>query len=65
MGRNPWYWFCESLDPDGLSLGQKALNTIPVPIGQSVGDGLSYPTNPRFSDDGIWRPRSQWPTEYQ
>jgi len=36
-----------------------------LPIGKSVGDGLSYPTNPRFSEDGRWRRRSEWPAELQ
>lgn len=32
-----------------------------LPIGHSLGDGLSYPRNPRFDPDGRWRRRSQWP----
>ncbi|KAF9512155.1 hypothetical protein BS47DRAFT_1466052 [Hydnum rufescens UP504] len=35
------------------------------PIGSTIGNGLSYPMNPRFSEDGRWRPRSEWPTEYR
>lgn len=34
-----------------------------VPIGKSEGDGLTYPTNPRFDADGRWRRRSEWPAE--
>ncbi|KAG9015877.1 hypothetical protein FRB90_004337 [Tulasnella sp. 427] len=33
------------------------------PIGQSEADGLSYPINPRFTEDGRWRRRSEWPQE--
>ncbi|KAF8588037.1 zf-DHHC-domain-containing protein [Ramaria rubella] len=32
-----------------------------LPIGRSLGDGLTYPTNPRFDHDGRWRRRSEWP----
>jgi len=33
------------------------------PIGSSVNDGLSFPTNPRFDAEGRWRPRLEWPAE--
>lgn len=36
-----------------------------LPIGRSQSDGLSYPVNPRFSADGRWRRRSEWPVELQ
>ncbi|PFH50212.1 hypothetical protein AMATHDRAFT_145711 [Amanita thiersii Skay4041] len=34
-----------------------------LPIGRSLNDGLTYPVNPRFDDDGRWRRRSEWPSE--
>ncbi|EJU04195.1 zf-DHHC-domain-containing protein [Dacryopinax primogenitus] len=34
-----------------------------LPIGRSQSDGLSYPVNPRFSPEGRWRRRSEWPVE--
>lgn len=33
------------------------------PIGHSEADGLSYPINPRFTPDGRWRRRTEWPAE--
>jgi len=31
------------------------------PIGTTRDQGLEYPRNPRFNDDGQWLPRKQWP----
>lgn len=36
-----------------------------LPIGQSLGDGLDYPRNPRFDPDGRWRRRFEWPDGLQ
>jgi len=36
-----------------------------LPIGRSQSDGLSYPVNRRFSPDGRWRRRSEWPVDLQ
>ncbi|KAI1790547.1 zf-DHHC-domain-containing protein [Ganoderma leucocontextum] len=36
-----------------------------LPVGQSPDDGLSYAVNPRFDEEGRWRPRSEWPKELQ
>ncbi|KAL5525073.1 hypothetical protein ACEPAF_8942 [Sanghuangporus sanghuang] len=36
-----------------------------LPVGKSEGDGLTYPTNPRFDRDGRWRRRHEWPPELQ
>ncbi|KAF5326794.1 hypothetical protein D9619_004046 [Psilocybe cf. subviscida] len=41
-------------------MGKSWLGWI-LPIGRPMGDGLSYPVNPRFDDDGRWRRRSEWP----
>ncbi|KNZ76633.1 Palmitoyltransferase PFA3 [Termitomyces sp. J132] len=34
-----------------------------LPIGKSLNDGLTYPVNPRFDAQGIWRKRAEWPRE--
>jgi len=34
-----------------------------LPLGRTAGDGLTYPTNPRFDEEGRWRRRSEWPAE--
>lgn len=34
-----------------------------LPIGRSLNDGLTYPVNPRFDEQGIWRRRVEWPQE--
>ncbi|GLB44476.1 putative DHHC palmitoyltransferase family protein [Lyophyllum shimeji] len=34
-----------------------------LPIGKSLNDGLTYPVNPRFDEQGIWRRRVEWPQE--
>jgi len=31
------------------------------PIGAAEHDGLDYPVNPRFDDQGRWRRREEWP----
>ncbi|KIJ41148.1 hypothetical protein M422DRAFT_256000 [Sphaerobolus stellatus SS14] len=34
-----------------------------LPIGRSLGDGLSFTQNPRFDEQGRWRRRREWPAE--
>ncbi|TFK36057.1 DHHC palmitoyltransferase-domain-containing protein [Crucibulum laeve] len=34
-----------------------------LPIGRSLSDGLDYPVNPRFDEQGRWRRRAEWPEE--
>ncbi|KAH7924201.1 zf-DHHC-domain-containing protein [Leucogyrophana mollusca] len=34
-----------------------------LPIGRRQGDGLTYPTNPRFDAEGRWRRRREWPSD--
>jgi len=34
-----------------------------LPIGHGEADGLTYPINPRFTPDGRWRRRAEWPQE--
>jgi len=36
-----------------------------LPIGRSMGDGLQYPVNPRFDEEGRWKRRVDWPKELQ
>ncbi|KAL8292564.1 hypothetical protein RQP46_001176 [Phenoliferia psychrophenolica] len=43
----------------------KARERIPIPASPTPDDGLSYVPNPRFSKEGVWRPRRQWPRELQ
>jgi len=33
------------------------------PVGRGLGDGLTYPVNPRFDEEGRWRRRAEWPEE--
>lgn len=33
-----------------------------LPVGKSKNDGLSYPVNPRFTQNGRWRERKDWPS---
>lgn len=39
------------------------LHLILVPIGRGLSDGLTYPVNPRFDEEGRWRSRAEWPEE--
>ncbi len=34
-----------------------------VPLGRHPNDGLSFPMNPRFGREGVWRRRNEWPAE--
>jgi len=34
-----------------------------LPIGKSPGDGMTFPRNPRFDQEGRWRRRRDWPEE--
>ncbi|GAA6002439.1 hypothetical protein JCM10207_001119 [Rhodosporidiobolus poonsookiae] len=36
---------------------------LPIPAKPDRNDGLSYTPNPRFSPEGIWRKRREWPKE--
>lgn len=37
--------------------------SVPIPASPKGDDGLSYVPNPRFSKDGMWRMRAEWPEE--
>lgn len=34
-----------------------------VPVGKHPNDGLDFPMNPRFGDEGVWRKRQEWPSD--
>ncbi|KAI5476748.1 vacuole protein, palmitoyltransferase domain containing [Pseudohyphozyma bogoriensis] len=36
---------------------------LPIPASPKGDDGLSYVPNPRFSKEGLWRMRAEWPAE--
>lgn len=36
-----------------------------LPVGRGLEDGLSFPTNPRFDNQGRWRRRRDWPSDLQ
>lgn len=67
MGHKVHEWLCEwflsSLRSGGTLIRAFRDTAIPVPIGRSDGDGVTYPTNPRFDREGRWRPRKEWPPE--
>ena len=45
------------------SLRLTDVETSAVPIGTAADKGVDFPRNPRFSADGAWLPRKQWPPE--
>ncbi|SCZ99567.1 BZ3500_MvSof-1268-A1-R1_Chr3-1g06106 [Microbotryum saponariae] len=58
MGKGRWGWFL-------LSTLIASAWTVPIPATPKMDDGLSYVPNPRFSKEGIWMKRDQWPQELQ
>ncbi|SCV71227.1 BQ2448_2815 [Microbotryum intermedium] len=38
---------------------------LPIPATPKMDDGLSYVPNPRFSKEGVWMKREQWPKDFQ
>jgi len=56
MGKSKLGWFCAS------GVRNAADRAVPIPI-RDGRDGLSYPVNPRFTPDGVQRPREHWPAE--
>lgn len=34
-----------------------------LPLGKHPNDGLCFPMNPRFGEEGVWRKRDDWPAE--
>lgn len=61
MGKAKLGWFRASVSP----LAERGLMGVAVPIRAKPvhDDGLSYVPNPRFSKEGLWRIRKEWPKE--
>lgn len=36
-----------------------------VPVGRPLGDGVHFPSNPRFGSNGEWLRKEHWPRELQ
>ncbi|KAG2078412.1 zf-DHHC-domain-containing protein [Suillus decipiens] len=34
-----------------------------LPVGRGLEDGVNFPTNPRFDNQGRWRRRNEWPSD--
>jgi len=62
MGDDVLTWICEYV-VFGWDLIDVFISL--VPIGRSKGDGLAYPVNPRFDEEGRWRRRKEWPVDLQ
>lgn len=60
MGQSIWSWFREFRSPIVHPPAQ-LIRSSQVPIGKPENDGLDYPVNPRFDDQGRWRRRAEWP----
>uniref|UniRef100_V5GP88 Palmitoyltransferase n=2 Tax=Kalmanozyma brasiliensis (strain GHG001) TaxID=1365824 RepID=V5GP88_KALBG len=46
----------------GQALGESVWLWV-LPLGKHPNDGLSFPMNPRFGEQGVWRKRDEWPAE--
>ncbi|CDO68748.1 hypothetical protein BN946_scf184989.g14 [Trametes cinnabarina] len=60
---HPW-WLGSARRNWEATMGDRAWMWF-LPIGKSPDDGLSYELNPRFDNEGRWRPRKEWPKELQ
>lgn len=67
MGTNKLRWFRTSLSSDCPRRvpSSDPASIVPLPARPTPDDGLSYVPNPRFSPEGFWRPRREWPAELQ
>jgi palmitoyltransferase len=65
MGENKLRWFRTSLPPHRPRrvASTDPASIVPLPARPTPDDGLSYVPNPRFSPEGFWRPRREWPEE--
>jgi len=61
MGQSIWCWFREFRGPVILPPRSYLPILFKVPVGKAENDGLDYPVNPRFDDQGRWRRRAEWP----
>ena len=61
-----WPFFLSQLFPPFTVVmlnDSSLLCLILVPVGRGLSDGLTYPVNPRFDEEGRWRRRADWPEE--
>ncbi|KAK4704989.1 hypothetical protein P7C70_g1218, partial [Phenoliferia sp. Uapishka_3] len=67
LGREGNLWWLGSRRANWVMvMGENKLGWfLPIPASPTPDDGLSYVPNPRFSKDGLWRPRKEWPRELQ
>ena len=65
MGRKKWGWIRMCSRRLGIAFTKMRLPLLIVPIGRSLGNGLTYPVNPRFDRDGRWRRRAEWPDGFR
>ncbi|KAG0142979.1 hypothetical protein CROQUDRAFT_661857 [Cronartium quercuum f. sp. fusiforme G11] len=61
---NPW-WINPKFNFE-MVMGKFKFGWIfPISAKPNLDTGLNYTLNPRYSNDGIWRKRNEWPIEYQ
>ena len=58
MGKDLLGWMCE------CNAGTP-LNPTSVPLGRPLGNGIHFPSNPRFGPNGEWMKRRDWPQDLQ
>ncbi|GAA5823556.1 hypothetical protein JCM10212_003181 [Sporobolomyces blumeae] len=65
LGREGNLWWLGSARKNWeMVMGERKIAWIlPIPAHPTGDDGLSYVPNPRFSPEGAWRPRKEWPEE--
>ncbi|GJN89238.1 hypothetical protein Rhopal_002217-T1 [Rhodotorula paludigena] len=65
LGREGNLWWLGSRRANWeMVMGKKKIGWfLPIPARPVHDDGLSYKPNPRFSPEGHWRPRKEWPPE--
>ncbi|ORY92807.1 DHHC palmitoyltransferase-domain-containing protein [Leucosporidium creatinivorum] len=65
LGREGNLWWLGSKRANWeMVMGQRKLGWfVPIPASPTPDDGLSYVPNPRFSKEGYWRERKEWPVE--
>jgi len=61
MGQSVYSWFREFRCSVVLPCVLTSPFSYQVPVGKAENDGLDYPVNPRFDDQGRWRKRAEWP----
>lgn len=57
-----WYgWICTLSYCFGSGCLYSKADEFTVPIGRPLGDGLHFPSNPRFGPSGEWLKKTDWP----